>query len=327
MPIKLLALLSLWMSVSAPILADCQLTRLGGIEAVFEPGRLYLPAKVNGRKVLFQIDTGASTILFRDVAEKLGVKLKEDARSESYGVTGESRIDSRAVLDTFEIGHWSSQNKAMRAVGPGTAGEIDGVPVIGLLGEDFLFNFDVEINIREKLFALYQPEGCDGANLAYWTREFNIADMIRTSQQPPRIEVQAMLDGRTLAVELDTGAPYTVLSKEVAAALDVTPDSPGTQPAGVLGGIHGSYVPTWVGTFKSFELDQEKIAPARIDFLTFTHTDFHGASRTAGQVVDVDMLLGFDFLQAHHLLISHSQRKVYFSYVGGRPFQWPKPAE
>ena len=39
------------------------------------------------------------------------------------------------------------------------------------------------------------------------------------------------------------------------------------------------------------------------------------------------MLLGFDFLRAHHVLISHSQQKFYFSYVGGRPFGAPQPQD
>jgi hypothetical protein len=33
------------------------------------------------------------------------------------------------------------------------------------------------------------------------------------------------------------------------------------------------------------------------------------------------MLLGTDFLRAHRLLVAHSQRKLYFTYVGGPVFQ------
>jgi len=32
------------------------------------------------------------------------------------------------------------------------------------------------------------------------------------------------------------------------------------------------------------------------------------------------MLLGADFLRAHRTLVSHSQRKMYFTYVGGPVF-------
>jgi hypothetical protein len=33
-----------------------------------------------------------------------------------------------------------------------------------------------------------------------------------------------------------------------------------------------------------------------------------------------DLILGIDFLAAHHLLVSHSQGKMYFSYNGGPVF-------
>jgi hypothetical protein len=33
------------------------------------------------------------------------------------------------------------------------------------------------------------------------------------------------------------------------------------------------------------------------------------------------MLLGVDFLRAHRTLVAHSQRKLYFTYVGGPVFE------
>jgi hypothetical protein len=33
------------------------------------------------------------------------------------------------------------------------------------------------------------------------------------------------------------------------------------------------------------------------------------------------MLLGVDFLRSHRVLVAHSQRKLYFSYIGGTVFQ------
>ena len=37
------------------------------------------------------------------------------------------------------------------------------------------------------------------------------------------------------------------------------------------------------------------------------------------------MLLGADFLRAHRVLVSHSQRKMYFTYLGGPVFAAPRP--
>jgi hypothetical protein len=39
------------------------------------------------------------------------------------------------------------------------------------------------------------------------------------------------------------------------------------------------------------------------------------------------MLLGADFLRAHRVLVSHSQRKMYFTYLGSPVFAMPRPPQ
>jgi hypothetical protein len=90
--------------------------------------------------------------------------------------------------------------------------------------------------------------------------------------------------------------------------------------------VHGQAETTWVGAFSSFVLDQERIAPARIRFFKFAQADAEVGSRLGRRAMKIDMILGFDFIRAHHVLISHSQKKFYFSYSGGNPFPVPKPA-
>jgi hypothetical protein len=90
--------------------------------------------------------------------------------------------------------------------------------------------------------------------------------------------------------------------------------------------MHGQAEQTWVGTFSSFALDQERIAPARIRFFKFAQADAEIGSRVGQRAFKAEMFLGFDFIRAHHVLISHSQKKFYFSYAGGNPFPVPKPS-
>ena len=45
-------------------------------------------------------------------------------------------------------------------------------------------------------------------------------------------------------------------------------------------------------------------------------------SRVSRQIGGIeDMILGLDFLRSHRVLIAHSQRKLYFTYIGGTVFQ------
>jgi len=62
-----------------------------------------------------------------------------------------------------------------------------------------------------------------------------------------------------------------------------------------------------VGPFESFEIGGEAIKTTSIPF---------GDSLNGTQ-----MVLGMDFILAHRLLVSHSQRKIYFTYTSGAVFQ------
>jgi len=55
---------------------------------------------------------------------------------------------------------------------------------------------------------------------------------------------------------------------------------------------------------------------------TYESTGSHVLRKSEGRQ---PMLLGYDFLRAHRLLVAHSQRKLYFTHSGGAVFQ-PKRA-
>ena len=103
----------------------------------------------------------------------------------------------------------------------------------------------------------------------------------------------------------------------------MTPQTPGAAAGGTSGGLGAKRVDWYVGPFESFAIGNESIPDVRIRFsdlfrdATYTNT----SSRIVKNVTSYQpMLLGFDFLRAHRVLVAHSQRKLYFSYVGGPVF-------
>lgn len=318
-----LAALLAWMTALPPADAACKMGRLGDLKPIIAHSRIYVPGKVDGKDVLFMVDSGADTMLFADAASALGIAGGGYA-GESYGATGHAQADGRATLTSLEIGLWNGQNVTLRTSGSAGGEAHEGKPVIGVLGEDILSHFDVEIDVRGEHFALYQMTGCEDSNLAYWTESYNVVDIERYDIYQKHIRLYGELNDRRISMILDTGAPETAVSFETARALGLNPDGPGVEQAGEASGIHGEAQASWVGTFSSFALDQERIAPARIRFFRFAQAEAEVGSRLGRKAFDIDMFLGFDFIRAHHLLISHSQRKLYFSYSGGTPFSVPK---
>jgi len=316
----------LWAVSAVPLWADCKMSRLGDLKPIIAHSRIYVPGKVDGKEVLFMIDSGADTMLFAAEAAALGVSVGGSS-GQSFGATGHERFDGQATLASLEIGLWSGHDVSLRAVGSLGGENFEGVPVIGVLGEDILSHFDVEIDIKGQRFSLFQMTGCDGANLAYWTENYNVVDIGTYDARQPRLRLSGELNGSPVSMILDTGAPFSAVSLDVARALGLSPGGPGTEAVEQTSGVQGQAEATWVGTFKSFALDQEQIAPAKIRFFKFAQVAPDTGSKLGRRAFSIDMFLGFDFIRAHHVLISHSQKKFYFSYSGGQPFSVPKPSE
>jgi len=129
--------------------------------------------------------------------------------------------------------------------------------------------------------------------------------------------VPVRINGLAIVALFDTGASASILNKYIAARLGVRSDSPGVVAAGTAKGVGKESIDIWLGPFESFEIGGETIRTTTIPF---------------GEIGGVaQMILGTDFLRAHRLLVSHSQRKIYFTYNGGPVFQqapdWkPTPA-
>ena len=99
---------------------------------------------------------------------------------------------------------------------------------------------------------------------------------------------------------LDSGASTSLVPGKVAAAVGST-TGPTATPAV---GVGGKVVEVRVSRFRSFAIGNEDVPDIDIAVLD----------------QDLPMLIGADFLRSHRTLVSHSQRKMYFTYAGGPVF-------
>ncbi|WP_158882514.1 aspartyl protease family protein, partial [Rhodanobacter sp. L36] len=124
--------------------------------------------------------------------------------------------------------------------------------------------------------------------------------------------VAITVNGKKLRAMIDSGASVTVLSRHAAEHVGINLDGPDAKP-GVTGtGIGSKSVKAWTVNIDSFSVGTELIQ----------HTQLEVIDSSIGR--DVDMLLGADFLLAHHMFIANSQDKVYLTYNGGRLFALAK---
>jgi len=310
--------------------AKCRFVRIVDWPVRAVRNHIVVDGAINGQKIGITLDTGASkSLILGASAVRLDLPRREAQGYRFFGVGGETKVEIAAV-DDFKLGEVSTKDMQLFVAGEGGFGE--GVDV--LLGEDFLSKFDVEFDLAHRSVRLYQPKDCDGVSLAYWTKETaGEVEIAPIEEAHPRISLTIRINGRPIEALLDSGANSSVLTKADAALLGVTPDTPGVVASRSGQGLGAKAVEMWTGPFESFAIGNESIPDIRIRFAdlykdsTYTATGSNVAKK-AGRMQP--MLLGADFPRAHRTLVAHSQRRLYFTYVGGPVFHGepaaPRPA-
>jgi hypothetical protein len=140
-----------------------------------------------------------------------------------------------------------------------------------------------------------------------------------------RTNITVLVNGQPVRALVDSGAPGTILDSAAARRLGVDPDDPQGQ-VGKSGGIGAHATSMSVATFDSIAIGPEIVRHARIQVGNLwqgLRDDVHQMSTERLIAQQPEMILGADFVRSHHLLFASSQRRLYFSYVGGEVFRAP----
>jgi len=295
----------------------CRVGRIAEWPLRAEHYRPVLDGAINGQKIGILLDTGADiSLVHRSAAARLGLTRYRLRGARSFGIGGETTAES-VHIDEFRIGESVRKGWDVLVVGEGGFSE----DIAVLLGDDFFQQADVEFDLAHNAVRLYETKGCEGVSLAYWATTEPAGEV--PIEAGSRIRLTVAINGQPVRAGLDSGSSASMLAKPDAARLGVTPESPGIVAAGCIGGLGEKQIDSWFGQFESFAIGNERIRNPRIRFadlwrgVAYTET----GSRLPTRVVGLpDMLLGSDFLRAHRVLVSRSQRKMYFTYAGGTVF-------
>ncbi len=306
-------------SPAAAAAGKCTLAKVSEWPVRPGAGSPVIEGSINGHKVGILLDTGATrSLMMRAAAARLGLVRREIPGERVIAIGGETQVEM-AVVDEIAIGNEVRRNWNLLVVGERDIGG----DVAIVLGEDFFSKADVEFDLSHDAVRLFQARDCGGTSLAYWAPDGGgsvAVDGFDGAQ--PQIELRVEINGRPVIAQLDSGASGSMLELRQAAALGVTPDTAGVSPAGCLGGLGEKRIDAWFGPFETFRIGDELIRDPKISFAdtrrysTYTET----GSRVAKHAMAPDMLLGADFLRSHRVLVSHSQRRMFFTYASGTVF-------
>lgn len=261
-----------------------------------------IEGSINGAPADMLVDTGAwASMVTRTGAERHRLQLERSGQV-SRGIGGFSRMYSARVRE-FRAGPAAIRNNNVRVVGDmGFAPSFDAI-----VSAQFLLQTDLEFSLATKELKFFKPSNCEHAKLAYWDADaVEIPFDTRFSHHAnPYFTVK--VNGKDLTAMIDSGAATSALTRDGAERAGIKLDGPEVTRLQDVVGIGNKRVARWNARPALVEIGRIAIRDADIGVIDATG-------------LDVDLLLGADFLRAHRVLFAMSQKKLYLSYLGGHPF-------
>lgn len=257
-------------------------------------GKVLVPVQVNDQPVLFAVDTGSNvSAISETVVQRM--KLPTFPIRANTRVTGIGGVDATAYarINSLVLGNLKAEGDRYM-VGP--------FDNDGLLGSDYLRNFDLDFDFAANQLSLYRPRACAGGPPGSGSFSKLEMDVLRSGH----VRIPVTLDGKPLWAMLDTGAPGTMITALAASSTFGIKASENGRIT--IGGATG-------GT--------TEIAPHTFDSLAIG--DFSQASPTLAVAADNDvrfeqsqLLLGMAQMRGLRLYLSYRERNLYVSRPAAR---------
>lgn len=270
--------------------------------------RALIDTKINHQDIHLLVDSGAFfSMISTAMAQELKLRVGPAPYGLQIGGLGGNTVPSIATAKVFTIANVDIPNVEF-LVGGSEAGSGSS----GLLGQNFLVNWNVEYDLARGAIRLFKDTDCSKQFLAYWAvqnqQPYTVTNIEKVSPRYPHAIGHAYINGEKISVLFDSGAFKSLLSLRAAARAGVKVDSPGVIDGGLTAGTGRNMVRSYIAPFASFKFaDGEEIKNARL--------------RIADLDIGIaDMLIGADFFLSHRIFVANNQGKLYFTYNGGPVF-------
>jgi predicted aspartyl protease len=270
-------------TAAATAAAECSLRIVSKLPLQMEAaGRMTVPVTLNNKSFRMLIDTGDyySTI-FKRTAKVLGVETFPADNFRLMGWGGQV-FDHFVDLDQFGFGRLARQKTQFMV------DNANGIGFDGLLGADFLYNFELDFDYAKATLNLFSPDHCDG-RVVYWTKgDYGVVPF---DYRDRAIQFTVMIDGKEVLAMLDTGAYDTVMSLEKAEDLYGVDEK-------TLAEHNGRY------PFKTLSFGAVSVGNPEIHLVSEKKSKMltWGSPR---------LLIGMGVLRRLHLFISYKEEKLY----------------
>jgi hypothetical protein len=282
-------------------------------------------AAIDGSPETLLIDIGREgTQLWESQANKLHLGNQRGGHFDFGG-----RFSERSArIESFKLGNMEGGGFHV-AVTPDP--DTSPAPYDGIIGNDVMMRYDVDLDFAHQKLNFFAPEQCEGAGVYWSPSTISSVPIVAYSgleyadRSPlPRLGityVPVTLDGKTIIALLDTRADKTFLNPDVAEKLfGLTPD--GMEPTSVDDG--GTLIKAGTHVFKSLSFGGLTAGNVHVaiplDVMSQSTKIFHATKiiqdRFPIHEIMPDMVIGMDILRHSHLYVAYNSDRVYVSAAG-----------
>jgi Aspartyl protease len=274
----------------------CAFDRKTAFSVRFAHGLPLTDALIDGNPATLVVDTGSTASLIgRDAVERLKLPPNLSEVFQINGIGGTSsehpvRISSLAVGDLILPGRYL-------IVGPFAMPDLEGTRPDGILGNDIMAQFDVDLDLPHRRVTLYAARNCP-SGVPPWQERFTRVPTPEAAPGRALAFVPAVLDNHSALAILDSGATFTAVDRRFAISSGTAQAALDADFGGTISGASASQVAIRLHRFTTASIGAERLAATR-----FVVTDLPQGM--------ADMIVGEDFLRTRRVWISYLSRMVY----------------
>ena len=269
-------------------------------------GHLFVPVMLGDTAYPFMLDTAAGrSLITPETVKKLKTKPTHERTLRVEGAGG-GLSASLVNIGSFGIGRYRQPEMSAVVLDLKAIQEQIGEPLAGILGMDFLKNYNVRVDLERKKLMLY---ACDEAqDVDALVSQDVLERVVFKAQHGGLIMVNIYLDGAPVTGLLDTGAGRTIMNWKAAEAAGVTRETKGVKKQSArYFGVDNNRIDLFRYEFKQLEIGASHYSPAKIgiaDLPVFATLGFKDMPV---------IIIGADFLKDRVFLIAQSTGHVYLS--------------
>lgn len=250
-------------------------------------------ASLDGHDVVLFIDTGAAiSSVSSSAADRFALRGRPGDRSVMLNGIGGATLAQMVAVRHLGLGRGQAHDLELPVLS-GLSASLQGLPVLGLFGADFMANYDVDIDVPHHHFALYSLHECGSRIEPFDPPYFQVPFHLDGTA----IKLDLKLNNTKLNAQLDSGASITTITEEDARRAGVTKTLLASDPANTrLIGIDQHLVSAHRHQFGILEVGDEQMR------------NFHFA---VADISTGNTLLGADFFRFNRVWISYS-REILF---------------